>query len=64
MKGFWKYFSLAFEDSRTIAKKVHRSKSITAYRQIVSRFFEEEARWGGLKTGESIHDRFHPGSPF
>lgn len=45
MKGFWFYFSQAFEDGREIRKKVHRTPKLDRYVKIVERFFEEDARW-------------------
>ena len=45
MKGFWTYFSSAFQDSRNIAKKVHRTQKLNRYMKIVDRFFAEEAQW-------------------
>ena len=45
MKGFWTYFSKAFQKSRKIAKKVHRTQKMHRYMEIVDRFFAEEARW-------------------
>jgi tRNA-dihydrouridine synthase len=45
MKGFWKYFSQAFENGGRIEKKVHRTHRMDHYLKIVNRFFEEDARW-------------------
>ena len=45
MKGFWFYFSQAFEDGHKIRKKVHRSLKLDRYLEIVDRFFEEDAEW-------------------
>ena len=45
MKGFWTYFSKAFQYSRKIAKKVHRTQKMYRYMDIVDRFFAEEAQW-------------------
>ena len=45
MKGFWTYFSKAFQNSRKIAKKVHRTQKMDLYMKIVDRFFAEEAQW-------------------
>jgi tRNA-dihydrouridine synthase len=47
MKGFWKYFSQAFENGRQIEKQVHRTHRLDHYLRIVKRFFEEDARWVG-----------------
>jgi tRNA-dihydrouridine synthase len=47
MKGFWKYFSQAFENGRQIEKKVHRTQRLDSYLEIVKRFFEKDARWKG-----------------
>ena len=47
MKGFWKYFSQAFENGRQIEKKIHRTHRLDHYLGIVNRFFEEDARWRG-----------------
>ncbi len=52
MKGFWKYFSLAFEESRKIQKKVHKTKKTDRYTQIVSHFFENEARWADVPVSD------------
>jgi tRNA-dihydrouridine synthase len=45
MKGFWTYFSKSFQNSRKIAKKVHRTQKMHRYMEIVDRFFAEEAQW-------------------
>jgi len=45
MKGFWTYFSKAFQNSRRIQKKVHRTQKLHRYLEIVDRFFKEEAKW-------------------
>ena len=45
MKGFWTYFSQAFKDGRNIKKKIHRTRKLDRYLEIVERFFEEEAEW-------------------
>jgi tRNA-dihydrouridine synthase len=45
MKGFWTYFSKSFQNSRNIAKKIHRTQQIHHYIKIVDRFFAEEAQW-------------------
>ena len=45
MKGFWTYFSKSFQNSRMIAKKIHRTKKMHRYMDIVDRFFAEEAQW-------------------
>ncbi len=45
MKGFWTYFSKSFQNSRKIAKKVHRTQKMHRYMKIVDRFFAEEAQW-------------------
>ena len=45
MKGFWTYFSRSFQNSRKIAKKVHRTQKMHRYMEIVDRFFAEEAQW-------------------
>ena len=45
MKGFWTYFSRSFQNSRKIAKKVHRTQKLHRYLEIVDRFFREEAQW-------------------
>jgi len=45
MKGFWTYFSKSFQNSRKIAKKVHRTQKMHHYMKIVDRFFAEEAQW-------------------
>lgn len=45
MKGFWFYFSQAFEDGRKIRKKVHRTLKLDRYMDIVERFFDENAKW-------------------
>ena len=46
MKGFWKYFSKAFENGRAIEKKVHRTHRLEQYLKIVDRFFQKDAKWG------------------
>jgi tRNA-dihydrouridine synthase len=53
MKGFWKYFSLAFRDGDRIARKIHRSRHLTRYREIVAAFWQEEPRWGRPDRGEA-----------
>jgi tRNA-dihydrouridine synthase len=45
MKGYWTYFSQAFKDGRKIKKKIHRTRQLDRYVDIVERFFEEEAQW-------------------
>ena len=45
MKGFWTYFSQSFKDGRKIKKKIHRTRKLDRYLNIVERFFEEEAEW-------------------
>ena len=45
MKGFWFYFSQAFEDGLKIRKKVHRTHKLNRYLEIVERFFDEDAKW-------------------
>lgn len=47
MKGYWTYFSQAFKDGRKIKKKIHRTRKLDRYVDIVERFFEEEAFWNG-----------------
>jgi tRNA-dihydrouridine synthase len=41
MKGFWKYFSLAFRDGDRIARRIHRSRHLARYREIVAAFWQE-----------------------
>jgi len=43
MKGFWKYFSQAFQGGDQIAKKVHRSRNLDRYQVIVEQFWQHEA---------------------
>ena len=45
MKGYWTYFSQAFKDGRKIKKKIHRTRKLDRYVDVVERFFEEEAEW-------------------
>ena len=45
MKGYWTYFSQAFKDGLKIKKKIHRTRKLNRYVEIVERFFEEEAVW-------------------
>jgi tRNA-dihydrouridine synthase len=45
MKGFWTYFSKSFQNSRKIAKRIHRTQKMQRYMEIVDRFFAEEAHW-------------------
>jgi hypothetical protein len=45
MKGYWAYFSQAFKDGRKIKKRIHRTRKLDRYVDIVERFFEEEADW-------------------
>jgi len=45
MKGFWTYFSRSFKDSHKIKKKIHRTRNLNHYLEIVERFFEEDAQW-------------------
>jgi tRNA-dihydrouridine synthase len=45
MKGFWTYFSKSFQNSRKIAKRIHRTQQMQRYMEIVDRFFAEEAHW-------------------
>lgn len=45
MKGYWTYFSQAFKDGYKIKKKIHRTRKLDRYVDIVERFFEEEAEW-------------------
>ena len=45
MKGFWTYFSKSFQNSRMIAKRIHRTQKLQRYLDIVDRFFAEEAQW-------------------
>jgi tRNA-dihydrouridine synthase len=52
MKGFWKYFSLAFENGCKIRKKIYKTKKTEHYTQIVSHFFENEARWADAPVSE------------
>lgn len=44
MKGFWRYFSLLFIDSRKPVKKILKSHRPDLYLERVSLFFETEAR--------------------
>jgi tRNA-dihydrouridine synthase len=45
MKGFWLYFSQAFEDTRKFIKQVRKVRSPERYMARVARFFDEEAVW-------------------
>ena len=45
MKGFWGYFSLAFEDARKLLKQIRKIRLPEAYMDRVSRFFDTEAVW-------------------
>ena len=45
MKGYWTYFSQAFNDSRKIKKQIHRTHKLDRYVELVERFFEEEAQF-------------------
>ena len=45
MKGYWTYFSQAFKDGSKLKKKIHRTRKLDRYVDIVERFFEEGAQW-------------------
>ena len=45
MKGYWTYFSQAFKDGHKIKKKIHRTRKLDRYVDLVERFFEQEAEW-------------------
>jgi len=52
MKGFWTYFALTFEGGHRTAKKIHRSKRIGRYEEIVSEFFSKNPKW--VEPGERV----------
>lgn len=45
MKGYWQYFSAAFENGEKVFKKIKKLKTADKYETVVARFFHEEARW-------------------
>ena len=45
MKGFWRYFSLAFENDATCMKHITKTRDPNQYLARVNRFFTREARW-------------------
>ncbi|WP_373501058.1 tRNA dihydrouridine synthase [Desulfococcus sp.] len=45
MKGFWFYFSQAFEDTHKLVKEIRRVRCPEHYLARVTRFFEAEAVW-------------------
>jgi tRNA-dihydrouridine synthase len=51
MKGFWKYFSGAFENGAAIEKRVHRISKLPHYVDAVDRFLSREALWRGSASG-------------
>ncbi len=44
MKGFWKYFSLPFEDCKNTMKKINKTRRPDQYLEQVNLFFEKEAQ--------------------
>ncbi|GBC63097.1 dihydrouridine synthase [Desulfonema ishimotonii] len=47
MKGFWVYFTDTFTNTRKVFKKIRKVRNLENYTDIVTRFFNEEAVWGG-----------------
>lgn len=45
MNGLWVYLARSFKDSRKILKRIHKTRSIDHYRDLVARFFDSEAEW-------------------
>jgi tRNA-dihydrouridine synthase len=45
MKGFWAYFSQAFDDTRKLIRQIRRIRRPEAYMARVARFLEGEAVW-------------------
>lgn len=43
MKGFWFYFSQAFENQETIFKRIKKMKQVERYESTIADFFENEA---------------------
>jgi len=51
MKGLWKYLGAGFKDSRNVLKRIHKTTKIDQYKEVVSRFFNEEAAWKPSPAG-------------
>lgn len=49
MKGFWRYFSLPFEDCEKTMKEIKKTVRPAQYLERVNRFFETEAQWRPVK---------------
>lgn len=61
MKGFWKYFSKGFEDSRQVAKMFHKINSFERYSETAFRFFNQEAKWSEEGSEKNwVNDFRHP----
>lgn len=45
MKGFWKYFSAAFQDGPALEKRIHHTFQLPRYLETVERFFGEGPEW-------------------
>ncbi len=45
MKGFWRYFSLPFEDCEKAMKQIRKTRRPDQYLERVNLFFETEAQW-------------------
>jgi hypothetical protein len=41
MKGLWSYMAEPFEDGKKILKKLQKTSTITAYKDLVKHFFEK-----------------------
>lgn len=54
MKGFWFYFSQAFEDTRNIIKQIRKIRNPEHYMDRVTRFFEAEAVWRNMTDETSF----------
>jgi tRNA-dihydrouridine synthase B len=50
MKGIWRYLAPSFENGDKILKSINKTSRTQQYREIVDRFFREEAKWSPPKT--------------
>lgn len=45
MKGYWQYFSRAFQGGRKLFKKIKKVKTVDQYKTVVVQFFNTEPLW-------------------
>lgn len=45
MKGFWEYTAVHLKNSEQFLKKIHRSKTVRQYLDVVEQYFQDDAGW-------------------